>query len=104
LNNQETNRNTVNSQIPDARALFEVYYPAFQAASNAGCASAMCSYNLVNGTHSCSSEQLLLKDLKTSMNFTGFVMSDCKDLKAEFIYSNDFFVLVSLFQFFQLSP
>ena len=34
----------------------------------------------MNGTHSCSSEQLLLSDLKKSMNFTGFVMSDCKEI------------------------
>ena len=76
LNNQETNRNTYSADIPDARALFEVYYPAYQAASKAGCAAAMCGYNLVNGTHACSSGQLLGADLKDTMGFGGFVMSD----------------------------
>mmetsp|Transcript_37480 Transcript_37480/g.75947 ORF Transcript_37480/g.75947 Transcript_37480/m.75947 type:complete len:488 (+) Transcript_37480:903-2366(+) len=36
----------------------------------------MCSYNSVNGTHSCSNEQLLKRDLKQTMGFQGFVMSD----------------------------
>ena len=76
LNQQENNRNTYSANIPDARALWEVYYPPYQACIDAGVASAMCSYNLVNNTHSCSNDQLLNKDLKDVMGFEGWVMSD----------------------------
>ncbi|CAE7263605.1 cbg-1, partial [Symbiodinium sp. KB8] len=74
-NNQETNRNTVNS-IVDDRTLWEVYYPPFVASVEAGCLQAMCSYNLVNGVHACSNPDILLTDLKESMNYQGAVMSD----------------------------
>eukprot|EP00439_Symbiodinium_sp_Y106_P014751 s2108_g2.t1 len=74
-NNQETNRNTVNS-IVDDRTLWEVYYPPFVASVEAGCLQAMCSYNLVNGDHACSNPDILLRDLKESMNYQGAVMSD----------------------------
>ncbi|CAE7237313.1 bglB, partial [Symbiodinium pilosum] len=74
-NNQETNRNTVNS-IVDERTLWEVYYPPFVASVEAGCLQAMCSYNIVNGVHACSSPDLLLEDLKTAMGYKGAVMSD----------------------------
>jgi len=76
LNNQETNRQTVNSIVPDARTLFELYYPPFQACVDAGVAAAMCSYNRVNGTYACENSQLLAQDLKTTMGFEGWVMSD----------------------------
>lgn len=76
LNNQENNRQIVNSIIPDARTLFEVYYPPFQASVDAGVAAAMCSYNKVNGTYACENAQLLAQDLKTTMGFEGWVMSD----------------------------
>mmetsp|Transcript_23362 Transcript_23362/g.52702 ORF Transcript_23362/g.52702 Transcript_23362/m.52702 type:complete len:568 (-) Transcript_23362:274-1977(-) len=76
LNQQETNRNTVSSEIDDARALFEVYYQPYTGAIEAGCGAAMCSYNLVNGTHACANAQLLSKDLKEHLGFKGFVMSD----------------------------
>eukprot|EP01047_Picozoa_sp_COSAG01_P076499 COSAG01_NODE_13450_length_1584_cov_0.990572_2_plen_60_part_00 len=38
-----------------------------------------CSYNLVNGTHSCGSDSILNKMLKADLNFTGFVTSDVSD-------------------------
>jgi beta-glucosidase len=66
----------VNSILPDATAAWEVFYPPFQAAVDAGVAAVMCSYNYVNGTHSCGNEQLLKSDLKETMEFKGFVMSD----------------------------
>ena len=76
LNSQETDRDFVNAIVPDARALFEVYHVPYKAAVAAGAAAFMCSYNLVNGSHACSSGQLLGRDLKTAMAYEGFVMSD----------------------------
>jgi beta-glucosidase len=53
-----------------------VYYKPFAAAIEAGVASFMCAYNLVNGTHACGNSDLLSRDLKGRLNFEGFVMSD----------------------------
>lgn len=75
LNNQETNRDVVNS-FADPRTLWEVYYPPFEAAVEAGVASFMCSYNLVNGKHACGNSDILLRDLKQDMGFEGWVQSD----------------------------
>jgi beta-glucosidase len=75
LNNQETNRFSVSSNV-DARTLWEIYYVPFEAAVKAGVASVMCSYNRVNGSHACADEQILLRDLKGTMGFSGWVMSD----------------------------
>ena len=75
LNSQETNRNTQSSDASD-RTLWEVYYPPFEAAVEAGAAAVMCSYNLINGTHACGSTKLLQHDLKAKMRFGGFVVSD----------------------------
>lgn len=74
-NNQETNRDRVNSVVDD-RALWEVYYPPFEAAVKAGVGAAMCSYSRVNGVRACDSRQILTKDLKEAMGFSGFVQSD----------------------------
>eukprot|EP01043_Picozoa_sp_COSAG02_P028441 COSAG02_NODE_1723_length_11188_cov_3.341510_4_plen_109_part_00 len=41
-NNQETNRNTV-LEIVDERTRYEMYYPPFEGAANAGVGSVMCS-------------------------------------------------------------
>jgi len=75
FNNQETNRDSVDVYV-DERTAFEVYYPPYKAAIDAGVGAFMCSYNLVNGSHSCGSEGLLHRDLKLRMQFGGFVMSD----------------------------
>ncbi|KAL1522272.1 hypothetical protein AB1Y20_017266 [Prymnesium parvum] len=75
LNSQETNRNTQSSDIDD-RTLWEVYYPPFVAAVEAGVASVMCGYNRVNGQHACGNHKILVEDLKGRMGFEGWVMSD----------------------------
>lgn len=49
LNQQETNRDFVSSDISDTRTTFEVYYQPYMGAIEAGVAAAMCSYNFVNG-------------------------------------------------------
>jgi len=74
FNNQETLRNSINSVV-DERTMWEMYYPPFQAAVEAGVGSAMCSYNKVNGDWACENE-FLNKDLKGKMGFKGWVMSD----------------------------
>ena len=74
LNNQETNRAAVSAEC-DARTRWEIYYPPFQAAVDAGVASVMCSYNKINGIYACENNETL-SDLKVKMNFTGWVMSD----------------------------
>jgi beta-glucosidase len=75
LNSQETLRDSQDS-VADERTMFEVYYPPFQAAVEAGVASVMCAYNQVNGTHACGSRELLIRDLRGRMGFRGWVMSD----------------------------
>lgn len=75
LNSQETNRNSASSDASD-RALWEVYYPPFEAAVRAGAAAFMCSYNLLNGTHACGDAHILIDHLRDEMHFEGFVMSD----------------------------
>src|SRR4051794_35542515 len=74
-NNQEASRATVNVNV-DEQTLREIELPAYQAAVDAGVGAVMCSYNLVNGLHSCSNNQLLNTILKGEWGFGGWVMSD----------------------------
>jgi beta-glucosidase len=60
----------------DQRTAWELYYPPFEAAVQAGTGAFMCSYNKVNRTYACGNSQLLLSDLKDTMGFSGVVMSD----------------------------
>jgi beta-glucosidase len=75
LNNQENNRNFYNS-IADERTLWEVYYPAYEAAVEQNVASVMCSYNRVSGRYACEQPDILKRDLRDTMGFKGWVMSD----------------------------
>lgn len=74
-NQQETERDSYNSKVDDKTA-FELYFPPYQSAIDAGVGSFMCSYNKWNGEHACSSNDLLNNKLKGAMGFQGFVMSD----------------------------
>jgi beta-glucosidase len=65
----------VSENVP-LRAQWEIYYPGFQAAVEAGVASIMCSYNRINNTYACENNQTLNTDLKGRMNYQGFIMSD----------------------------
>jgi beta-glucosidase len=75
LNNQETNRNFYSSVV-DERSLWEIYYPAYEAAVDANVAAVMCSYNRVAGTYACEQPDILKRDLRDTMGFKGYVMSD----------------------------
>ena len=75
LNNQETNRWTIDTYCSD-RALHEIYLPAFKAAVEAGVWSVMGSYNKIRGTHACHNALTLKQILKGDWKFDGVVVSD----------------------------
>jgi beta-glucosidase len=76
LNNQETDRFTINSTASE-RTIKEVYARPFEeTVQNADLSSVMCSFNQVNGTSACENETLLSTILKDQIGFKGFVMSD----------------------------
>ncbi|CAK0888241.1 unnamed protein product [Prorocentrum cordatum] len=81
VNNEQEDDRTEVDIIIDERTLWEVYYPPFQAAVDAGVASVMCSYNSVNGHPACENIKTLQEDLKGTMGFDGFVMSDWDAIK-----------------------
>jgi beta-glucosidase len=89
LNNQETNRGSplekAYAAVVDERTLWELYYPPFEAGVKANVSGVMCSYNKVgdsehpvNGGSSwaCGNTKGIKEDLKGTMGFKGFVVSD----------------------------
>jgi len=87
VNNQETNRIRVSSEVSE-RALQEMYLPAFKAAvEEADAWSIMAAYNAVNGVAACENPALLNDTLRGEFGFRndtlrgefgfrGFVVSD----------------------------
>ncbi len=76
LNNQETQRGSIDVQI-DERTLREIYLPAFEAGVREGGAlSVMGAYNKVRGQHACHHDYLLNQVLKREWGFAGAVISD----------------------------
>ncbi len=76
LNDQETQRHTINAVIDEA-GLRESDLLAFEIAIERGQpGSVMCSYNFLNGQPACGSDFLLNKVLKQDWGYTGWVMSD----------------------------
>jgi beta-glucosidase len=65
-----------NNVVVDDQALHEVYLEPFALAVDAGVASIMCSYNVVNGAQACGSSALLTEVLRDELGFDGFVTSD----------------------------
>lgn len=74
-NEQETNRQEI-SAIVDPETEWNLYYRPFLASVRANIGAVMCSYNKINNDPGCSNLQTLTKDLKGTMKFNGFVMSD----------------------------
>jgi beta-glucosidase len=76
LNNQETNRGTVNVEVSE-RALREIYLPAFKASiEEANSWSIMSAYNKVRGEYCSENDYLLNKILRGEWGFKGIVISD----------------------------
>jgi len=76
LNNQETNRGTVNVIVGE-RAMREIYLPPFQAAvEEADAFGVMSAYNKVNGWWVAENDILLNKILRQDWGFAGMVISD----------------------------
>jgi beta-glucosidase len=75
--NQETNRNTpADDATISARAMQEIYFPAFQDAIDRGQAgSIMCSYSTINGAYACQNPYLNWM-LRNQFQFPGFTTSD----------------------------
>lgn len=76
VNNQETDRGTVDVAVSD-RALNEIYLPAFKAAvTEAGVYTLMGAYNRFRGAYCCENNYLLNNVLRDQWGFDGFVVSD----------------------------
>lgn len=75
LHHQQENNKDESSYI-DAKINWELYYPPFEAAIEAGAVAVMSAYSKVNGTWAAENPDLLRRDLKGILGFQGFVMSD----------------------------
>ena len=76
VNNQETNRGSVDAQV-DERTLREIYLKPFErAVIEGGAMSVMPAYNKVNGDYCSENEHLLNEILRGEWGFKGFTVSD----------------------------
>ena len=76
VNDQETDRGEGNSVIDPAAARMSDLLAFEIALERSQAGAVMCSYNKVNGTHSCENPWLLSAVLRRDWGFQGYVMSD----------------------------
>lgn len=75
-NNQERDRNTVDSVVSE-RALREIYLKPFEIALKENtCKAVMTSFNPINSVWACGNYDLTTHVLRNEWNYDGFVMSD----------------------------
>lgn len=75
VNNEiEDHRMTVSANVNE-RVRFELYYPPFEAAIEAGVLSVMCAYNRINDVYACQNNDTLTH-LRENLGFNGWVVSD----------------------------
>lgn len=81
-NEQETNRQTIQTTVAQ-QVLRELYYLPFEMAVKDGKASSiMCAYNYVNALSSCSNPEILTNVLRKDWGFTGYVQTDFYAMKS----------------------
>ncbi|WWD19167.1 hypothetical protein CI109_103625 [Kwoniella shandongensis] len=65
----------ISSEVDD-KTMKELYLPSFAETIRAGTGAIMCSYNRINGTPACQSNDAMNRLLKDELGFQGFVLSD----------------------------
>jgi beta-glucosidase len=65
-----------NTTDMSTQRLFNMYLPPYKAAIDAGAATAMCSFNAINGVPGCANQETETNILKQAWGFDGFIESD----------------------------
>ncbi|KAM5539610.1 hypothetical protein V8D89_006719 [Ganoderma adspersum] len=76
INNEQESLRLQESSHVDDRTEHEIYVHQFMRAVQAGVASVMCSYNLINDTYACENDRTLNQILKGEIGFQGYVVTD----------------------------